>query len=983
MIRWYETKTFNKIARVLVSIIAITGLLLFIMLYVNQFTRDTNVWTSLFEFLTIGYHPFVFTGYFAILLPFTLWTWAMATRFPVEQSDLEKFPQKQIQWLSKKLSTNSNPREYLKNAEFNFRMRLFITMLIAILSNYLFMVTMALHRGVLPYLGERVDRISIDNPIVYESLFANIQYTINFIFILPLILTFMISLVLFSIANTHWKEVVELFKTWEYKKGWQKDNIFEGKYETMLHPPDVDLGPDSDSKEMVRLKGKDRTLNSAIIGSIGTGKTAALVLPMVNQDLHHMTKMINNYKEYYSRKDYHSEDVKGQLLNGISIIEPSNDLCQKVYQLVKAHGIPEEVVFYLDPTNPDTPSINLFNAPVDKVAEMFTMVIEGIGENVEFFFAQSQRVHLKHYIYLLMLHDDEIDPMFDDLINMYNETQLVANMHQKLKRKIKKINRDSLETRDQKNEYSIIKGIDEWFDQTLEIMTSGRGDNERTITNKDKNSPYYGEPLVIDKKEEHVVGLRNILNDISANIEIRRVLFGKSDFDFDKHLEYGGILLVNTSKGSLSNLSDVFGKFILLSLQNAVFRRKPNISPYHHILVDEFPDYQYESFASFPAQSRKYKAIVTVVGQTLAQLSRKYREDYMHTLLSTLRNKFVYGDVSPKDAEIFSAIFGTEEVYTESETEQTVSALQDDPSRRMGYSYAKEERPIMSPSDIIYQKEFQCAVKLVEDNKPITVRQIEANFVPKEEFINSKYIVDDEAADYWYKIRQSNLEDTFIKVEEGISEDEIKQAELEDKENDKQETEKEDDFVIKEHRYFDNSTPTTIPFKENDTHNDENVVVFPITDDHILDQSMFEEETSNVQEVPRDFTEVEGTIPKALTDEDEDEDEDQSPSKPEDPNEESQDEGDQRTDNEDALDFSFAVGDYGSSSVNQQVEGGYEEDQEEALKRRREQLKKETDYEEEQRQGRQRKQTQYARISKPTAKGESLLKEARSLHHNE
>ncbi|KLA26134.1 hypothetical protein B4077_6024 [Bacillus cereus] len=29
----------------------------------------------------------------------------------------------------------------------------------------------------------------------------------------------------------------------------------------------------------------------------------------------------------------------------------------------------------------------------------------------------------------------------------------------------------------------------------------------------------------------------------------------------------------------------------MLSMQNAVFRREPNISPYHHIIVDEFPDY--------------------------------------------------------------------------------------------------------------------------------------------------------------------------------------------------------------------------------------------------------------------------------------------------------------------------------------------------------------------------------------------------------
>lgn len=57
---------------------------------------------------------------------------------------------------------------------------------------------------------------------------------------------------------------------------------------------------------------------------------------------------------------------------------------QKVYKLAKAHGIPDEAITYIDPTNPDTPSLNIFNGPVDKVAEMFTMVISGIGEKQNF-----------------------------------------------------------------------------------------------------------------------------------------------------------------------------------------------------------------------------------------------------------------------------------------------------------------------------------------------------------------------------------------------------------------------------------------------------------------------------------------------------------------------------------------------------------------------------------------------------------------------
>ena len=135
-----------------------------------------------------------------------------------------------------------------------------------------------------------------------------------------------------------------------------------------------------------------------IIGSIGAGKTAALGLPLINQDLHYMTFMINNFKRFYNDKNYVSEEIRGKLLNGITVIEPSNDLCQKVLRLAKAHGIPDEAITYIDPTNPDTPSLNILNGPVDKVAEMFAMVISGLSKDADFF-SINHSVHILKITY--------------------------------------------------------------------------------------------------------------------------------------------------------------------------------------------------------------------------------------------------------------------------------------------------------------------------------------------------------------------------------------------------------------------------------------------------------------------------------------------------------------------------------------------------------------------------------------------------------
>ncbi|MGR9635592.1 TraM recognition domain-containing protein [Bacillus cereus] len=261
------------------------------------------------------------------------------------------------------------------------------------------------------------------------------------------------------------------------------------------------------------------------------------------------------------------------------------------------------------------------------------------------FFDQSQRTHLKNHIYLLMEHNPENNVDLSDLIDMYNDAQLVWRMMQKLEDRIPK-DIDSIEDRDSKNYWKIMQSVKEWFDKAYVIATSGFGKN-MTIEYV-QSGKYQGEYKIIDTKTEHVVGLRNILDDIGKNILMRRVLFDKSDFDFDKFLEYGGILLINTAKGQLSNLSNVLGKFSLLCYQNAVFRRPPMTSSYNALYCDEFPDYIYEDFAKFPAQSRKYKSIVNVICQTTAQLELEYGEPWKETLLAALRNKMLYGDATKK-----------------------------------------------------------------------------------------------------------------------------------------------------------------------------------------------------------------------------------------------------------------------------------------------------------------------------------------------
>ncbi|PFC78673.1 DNA translocase FtsK [Bacillus cereus] len=642
----------------------------------------------------------------------------------------------------------------------NGKLIILIVSHIAVDIQFLWFATAPIHAKVIPYLTDKSKHVNFGEYEAIGHVLTGNFHTLTMIFVfLPTVFMILFTLWYSGHIVRYREEILKWVQKYEYKN--HKLQKWFNSQEEQIYP-DVEIGPHIEHKEMVRIKGKDRTLNGIIIGPIGSGKTSSLIIPMINQDLHWMVRFINKFETAYKKNDYDTEEVKGTFLNGVTVIEPSNDLCQKVYKLVQAHKIPASSVYYIDPTNPDTKNINILRGPVDKVAEVFAMVIQGLSESNNAFFEQAQRNHLKQHIYLLKLHNPQKDVTFDDLIEMYDDVERVHRMHKLLKVQVEKLY-DFVQTgaasRDQKNEYKIIKGIDEWFDNTIREKMDFQG--EPAVY---KSGKYRGQPMHYDREEEYVKGLRNILKDLASNVLIRRVLFGKSDFDFDIHLEQGGILLVNTAKGELADLSNVLGKFVLLSMQNAVFRREPNVSPYHHIIVDEFPDYVVRPFKEFPAQSRKYKVILTIASQTLSQLALDFTEQYMFTLLGSFRNKMIFGDVTPYDAKIFSDMFGEKEEFKEAESEQGISPMQDNPVSRLGSTYQKAKEVVMSPGDIMGQGAFICAARIVQDNHVQPVQQITSNFVPKEEFAQAIIQVDLETGQYWENERLRLINESIAKA---------------------------------------------------------------------------------------------------------------------------------------------------------------------------------------------------------------------------
>lgn len=655
---------------------------------------------------------------------FATYTWFLSTKVDMDI--------KQVRWWSGKIP----------------RWIMFITTLAAVFLQFIVWSQLPILNKYLPIIKGAIE--SYNHSEMKEYLITEIRNITLLSRVLLSIPVFCVVGLVFFI-NKKWKDHSEelntIFYEWTYKSA-KMSHLF--KYQEKVKYPDIEIGLDAKTGEPVIQSGKDRNLNNLICGSIGTGKTSARGIPELNQDLNYLVDFINNFLDS-------TEEEKQNGVNGMIVIEPSNDLCKKIYQLTKSHNIPEEAVYYLDPTNLETIGINPLRGPVEKAVETFTQVISGLAANSEEFFKQAQRSHLKHYVYLLKL-TKKNEATFEDLMEMYHDIYVVINYLEDVEKTIPH-DYTEIENRDLRNHWIIVKGICSWFrERGIHVVTDRHGNPLYHETGKHR-----GKQMILDKQAEYVQGLHNILDDLSASKLLRRVLFGNSDFDIDTHLKAGGILLVNTAKGELLDLSNAFGKFILLLSANGLFRRNPEgKDPFHHIFIDEFPDYIYESFPSIPAQSRKYKGIITIASQSLAQLAQIYGDDYMYVLMNTLRSKMVYADVDPKTARAFSEYFGEDEVYEQTFQEATSAASMSSPGRRDAVTVKKTLKARLSVSEIIHLPEFYGAVKLAKKK----VQIVKANFVPKQEFIKAKKRVHDKNAQEWLAYRKeimANMEQQLLK----------------------------------------------------------------------------------------------------------------------------------------------------------------------------------------------------------------------------
>mgnify|MGYP001202537794 FL=1 len=415
------------------------------------------------------------------------------------------------------------------------------------------------------------------------------------------------------------------------------------------------------------------------------------------------------------------EKARGKKL-GLSVIEPKGDVAEMVAEMSKGMGIP---YVYIDPLKENGHKLNVMQGETDDVAEATVAVLKSMFGRQEAFFSHVQELSARNITKLLKeLYGDNIDLL--DLVRTLRDPKL-------LRREVEKI----------KAEQGFTDLVDFFENELL-----GR----------------YQE-----KYQQFVIGLRAQLENISSNKYLKRVISGKSDIDLDEHMEKGGVLAVNTEMGRLGTAGDAFGRFVIMHLQNATFRRPgtERTRVPHFLICDEYGRYINPDVERFLSAAAEYRTAGIFAIQSLGQLevesgnisSRAMKQ----AIMTSCRNKIAFGGLSANDAKEFAEEFGKDRVVQRQSTYKhrvLVPPIFPDSYR----DTEKEEYRYYYTRLMDGMPRFHFIYKLLQNGTPTEPRMGKGDFVPRDwkERLNGNSTVEKEGARAYVKRRLKGLQELLF-----------------------------------------------------------------------------------------------------------------------------------------------------------------------------------------------------------------------------
>lgn len=427
---------------------------------------------------------------------------------------------------------------------------------------------------------------------------------------------------------------------------------------------DIVICKNKDTKQDVVIPRKDRFLHMLILGPTGSGKTSQTILPMLNQDLQ-------------------NPDA------GITVIEPKGDLAEKAYAMAQYYG---RRAIYFNPVLESCPTFNPLYGKEEDVIENIVTTFKMLNPDSAQYFQDMNEQLLRNALKVLKR-------TMGNRATLIDLSRLISNTAGSGRKLVQ-------------SEFNSI-------DAPTDAIAKENDDIANYFL-----SDYFNEK---SKTFENTSGVRSQVAKIVSNKFLRRVLNpeGKSDIDFDHHLEAGTVICISTAQGKLRDLGRFLGYFIILNFQSSTFKRAGNENTRrdHFLYIDEFQSYSNPGFADMLTQGRSYRVASHLATQNRALIgmgSGRDGDDFIELVSTNARNIILFPGGNYNDAKYYSEQFGEIEKITigESSSRQAASPLivgKAQPAKDT-FQIKEETEARMSPTDIILRPFGEITYSIVQKN---------------------------------------------------------------------------------------------------------------------------------------------------------------------------------------------------------------------------------------------------------------------------
>ncbi len=150
-------------------------------------------------------------------------------------------------------------------------------------------------------------------------------------------------------------------------------------------------------------------------------------------------------------------------------------------------------------------------------------------------------------------------------------------------------------------------------------------------------------------KPVYIEPVLNKLTVFTSDPFIRHILAQReTKLDFRKLMDEKKWIIINISKGTLSQNSHLLGSLFISKIKSSALSRtdiNESRRIEFHLFVDEFQNFMEYNFEEILSEARKYKLSLTLAHQNLAQIDKSMRESIFGNVANTIFFRLGYNDI--------------------------------------------------------------------------------------------------------------------------------------------------------------------------------------------------------------------------------------------------------------------------------------------------------------------------------------------------